>query len=126
MARKLKLEELAPYLPYGLKIRDIAYPSTFLMKTGNIQISLIDNEYYKPILRLLSDFEKIEEIVDEFSEHDLEQFKISFLLFGKKGWCLNKFDFINYSQMKLMFKYHIDIFGLIEQNLAIDIDTIKE
>lgn len=132
---KLELKHLAPYLPYGLRVIH-GDGRKLEMTCGNIlgkkekhvmEINGVLNSQYgpyktKPILRPLIEYKNFEDILDEFSENDHESLEDAFFLLGRS---LNCFDFINYSQIQLMFKHHIDVFGLIEKGLAIDINTLN-
>lgn len=107
----LTMKELAPYLPYGLKIRDKAYPSTFELSVMNITIPLKENEYYKPILRPLSD---IDTDLAKSHEYPDEGHLERSLLSGHAS----------YHVFQELLSDHFDVFGLIEKGLAIDINTI--
>ena len=122
---KLELKHLAPYLPYGLKVSKIhvMHSHTGIGSIDHVLHSVNKGKsQYKPILRPLSDITKFEDIMDEFSENSWEIFENAFFVFGRS---LNCFDTINYTIAELCFKYHLDIFGLIEQGLAIDINTLE-
>jgi hypothetical protein len=123
---KLELKHLAGYLPYGLKYKC----------NGNIyyyehcSTRDFDYENSKPILRPLSDImkhcddlgftpnRKLSELgfgMDNFDEdYTFEDFLSSDIL-------NNSFVFIQ----KLL-EWHFDIYGLIENGLAIDINTLNE
>lgn len=118
---KLELKNLAPYLPYGLKIKsmnDIVYTMCDKGGLSNLAIAdLIDNpELYTPILRPLSDYEKFEQIVAEMTCYEM----------GMIDENANHSKMISYLTVELMFKYHIDVFNLIPQGLAIDINTLNK
>jgi hypothetical protein len=78
---------------------------------------------FKPILRPLKEIQDIPEIQEEFSEYHWESFVNSFFLLGRS---LNCFDHVSYTIVELCFKYHLDIFGLIDKGLAIDANTIQQ
>ena len=144
---KLELKHLAPYLPYSVRYKAIwissfkNQPDTVenrIMNTENIG-TLYKKRYKlksaKPILRPLSDLTKeIEVNGEKFVPED-----ILFIEYGA-GYA-NKTAFINdfmpniiythYSQisyriMQFLFEWHFDVFGLIENNLAIDINTLNK
>jgi|TARA_B110000908_G_scaffold8145_1_gene10128 hypothetical protein len=134
---KLELEHLAPYLPYGLKLfythtKKIGQISNiYTIGEGydnddiKISVDCTDGEHiwmYKPILRPLKEMYQVEEIMDEFSEYHLELFETSFFILGIG--CTNRFSHLNVDQYNMILKNHFDIFGLIEQGLAIDINTL--
>lgn len=149
---KLELKHLAPYLPYGLKI-GFEGKSNYIVNGYNgsyLLVNIIDSptpvtlmwsmvgENYKPILRPLSDLTK--EI-----EHNGETFVPMDWLFGAdvneeeafaiygtipNYWqaCLKVDvpDDWEYCKVQDILKWHFDVFGLIENGLAIDMNTIKE
>ena len=148
--KKLEIEHLAPYLPYQLKAifndEDIfvvlhlslkydqnPFPIIgWNMKEGNdSEMRDVFFEGCKPILRPLSDLTK--EI-----EYDRKKIKVCDHLkvkinYGFAGFCppdekhiRNRIqsETLYYEDAKTMFKYHFDVFGLIDKNLAIDINKI--
>lgn len=130
---KLELRHLAPYLPYGLKLQ---IPKTLVC---NLDLTFAEKRHVieynhlceltpwimfvfnyngffgneaKPILRPLSDLTKDKSISSESVQRELTLlgYDVSILSFQWHEWlCEN----------------HYDVFGLIEKNLAIDINTIK-
>jgi len=128
---KLELKHLAPYLPYGLKIRDIAYPSTFEMNLKTISLSLENNDYNKPILRPLSDLKKgfyvnDEEITpcDYFEEqHDYAKIQSELENMSNHNYCDGWLPY--FVQQKLI-EWNFDVFGLIPKGLAVDINTLNK
>lgn len=119
---KLELKHLAPYLPYGLKVKYVGKHKYAELITGrsiyNIdgwngsmlttlgyQISFND---YKPILRPLSDLKYKELGYDS----------IEFAIYNIKN------KYANYINYEYCFEWHFDVFGLIEKGLAIDINTL--
>ncbi len=134
LKRKLEIA-LCSYLPYGLKCRTV---------NGNCEYTIdLDGSYLhssrminlRPILHSLSDLTK--EI-----EHDGEKFKATYIL--SKDFkdaddyivqlamlCESNDKFINEfilwcpnNVMQKLFKYHFDVFGLIDEGLAVDINKI--
>lgn len=137
---KIEIKHIAPYLPYGVRIRrmsDHGYPiRDFTLQGlstngcyGEEGIVPVEFKKCKPILRSLSDLTK--EI-----EHNGERFvpgdKLINLRFKKtpvEHWgdvChdgsvgLEDMEFI----MSRLYEWHFDIEGLIDQGLAIDKNTI--
>lgn len=130
---KLELKHLAPYLPYGLKI--ISYRGldrligiTYSDDTNysdarptfhNIEHPLANTEFrtvefheIQPLLKSLNDLE-IEDL--DFSEYTtFDDFRAEI----KEQLC-------NYETMVYLFERHYDVFGLIDADLAIDINTLK-
>ena len=135
--KKLTLEHLAPYFPYGLKgiVTDSSNNGSIETIIGLQGTEIITDfdcaemDIFKPILRPLSDFEygHISQIEDYL---------------GLGQWCDNYDKYFDawfndaesiqklvlqapYEIIQFFFKNHFDVFGLIEQGLAIDINTLK-
>ena len=132
---KLELKHLAPYLPYNTMVwydedLDLAELLETYIEKHTIPLnpynmdSCVDGRC-KLVLSPLSDLRKHlpehEEIMDEFSDCSWELFEDTFFSrIRPENWS----DFINYSVAQMLFKYHFDLFGLIEKGLAIDINTL--
>ena len=134
---KLELKHLAPYLPYGLKYRlhgnfpiqngvdnwieDIREISPFNFTLEKV----LTWETCKPILRPLSDLTKEIEV-------DGERFIPLKYIFGEdfnpndEFWINLDVLCIAYREIQLLFEWHFDVFGLINQGLAIDINTLSK
>jgi hypothetical protein len=151
---KLELKHLAPYLPYALKMANgnfIGEVTAILPNIGDFKITCsnwsesISESKYKPILRPLSDLTQVEmnsiyaavnapshmpdyckcETVGfngkEFTytfEGDISQdggyeFEITTQVLGNQ-----------YDLLQELFKRHYDYFGLIENDLAINFNTL--
>jgi len=129
---KLELKHLAPYLPYKLKCEfERTYENTIEILVG---IEKTDKNYVclfgefgefiptqvKPILRPLSDLTKKEMKQFGFDEYD-----------GTKPHCIRKRNVwymvtsLSYCQFIDLCSLHVDVFGLIEKGLAIDINSLK-
>jgi len=128
---KLELKHLAPYLPYGLKVlsyqrvkslRSLSSDTLYLY--GNVLKGYTYKEC-KPILRPLSDLTK--DNVAEFYQLD----SIDLELIDIDEWTeelihmINAGDKFQLRQFNLLFSWHFDIFNLIPQGLAIDINTLN-
>lgn len=141
---KLELKHLAPYLPYGLKVIISYHQEKGVMNLSKLSkykcwldnggsIHLWQEQYIdkiKPILRPLSDLTK--EI-----EHNREKFvpskKYDLIQDEDGDWCEVLHAYYGESPIAhvmitsfnwWLFEYHFDVFGLIEKNLAIDINTL--
>jgi len=142
---ELELKHLAPYLPYKLKVWE-GYEGDYenIIRVMNLEDGRSGSwvgikavlkshnggySYYRPILRPLTDFGK---------EIDYGKVKINLLDFVKGKDPLGDFflEYDNVIKVKkipvqqyrvidLMLRYHYDIFGLIKEGLAIDINTLK-
>ena len=144
----LTLEQLAPYLPYSVMAQDINTKEvrlvTLLHFTYNtktvghnhlIYNGLLLLSKHLLVLRPLSDLTKeIEHNGETFVVIDiLEQDENNDYLADCNIWTQKLFEeqkilsleFIPYGVMQILFKYHFDVFGLIQKNLAIDINQIK-
>jgi len=143
---KLELKHLAGYLPYGLKIQTNStnYKETYtLFSLDPFGFGFKEGELFfkrcKPILRPLSDLTKEIEVngekfvpIDKINEDkeyglvigSLEKISLDNLFWEDKCILnmLNIFE-INKLNSKLI-EWHFDIYGLIENNLAIDKNTI--
>lgn len=132
---KLELKHLAPYLPYGLKVnnnevnllmvidvRDYYKPKDLISLD-----SVVGSTYLKPILRPLSDLwsnNAIEEDRDQLSEWDIERIQDA-LAFIPMGLIHKSIvDKLNYDSVEYLLSKHYDVFNLIPEGLAIDINTL--
>lgn len=113
---------------FGFKIRELneikiykKYWKAYIGTHHAYSKCFINGYDFKLCLLPLSEIYNIPEIMDEFSEWHLDAFETAFFGVIKAE---NRFDFVSYSIMELMFKHHIDIFGLIDSGLAIDKRTI--
>jgi len=126
---ELKLKHLAPYLPYNLKMYCVPQQNEYFIEslTGiDLDCIRIDGkiEYfpteYKPILRPLSDLTKEIEVNGEK------------LIPSTLGLNLPLENLVSKEILNLKFitiqkllEWHFDIFDLIPNNLAFDINTLK-
>lgn len=147
MKEKLTLEHMAPYLPYKLKgfyknTKSINYELESLANDNcglcnySIFTESVNSSFknFKPLLHPLS------KLTQEI-EHNGEKLKlINFIpeycfeyhsrhvkkrLFDNEANTQAVIEYIDvmslsYSSMLLLFKYHFDVFGLIEKGLAIE------
>lgn len=142
MKDKLTIEDLAPYLPYGLKIDTKGYFYEFILTPIELDVASFNEKGWKPILRPLSDLTK--EI-----EHNRERFMPSeWFEIGDEGNNSEEYDSGNIKLVKniqwasldssghdarrlpygvviKLIEWHFDVFGLIEKGLAVDLNTIK-
>ena len=151
----MELKQLAGYLPYGLKGIcteeftgiETVYGISYYKDSSDIYLITsfddLDIEYFKPILRPLSDLTK--EI-----NYGLSTYAFTYLFeIGDCDGCVfefehgniktikaleniskyNSYNDINYlpnAVVNMMYEHHFDVFGLIEQGLAIDINTLNK
>ncbi len=125
---KLELKHLAPYLPYGLKMatKDKS-GQIWILECENIKHGLT---WWKPILRPLS--ECIKDLNNEnylcVDSCDVEYYRLHS---GKETFKIYPFDAswiyttdVYENFYEYFFEHHFDVFGLIDQGLAIDINTL--
>jgi len=134
---KLTIKHLAGYLPYGLKIKVGSSLCTMTIDEYSFDKKGINSilEYdLKPILRPLSDLTKEIEVNGKmFVPYDL--FTETFgsnddTLFENMNDEKNELHYsvckdLPYYAFEWLCSLHFDIYGLIEANLAIDINTLK-
>ena len=141
---KLELKHLAPYLPYGLKVKT-KYGCDTMQTLNEFCVNGDCEEWYsyegddellefKPILRPLTDLTKMTKIGKDNFE-PLERLKCIDLGYTdwisneREGW-INKYGrerwigVIPSALINLLFEWHFDVFGLIDAGLAIDINTL--
>jgi hypothetical protein len=117
---KLELKHLAPYLPYELKYK---FNNT-IYYYQHCSTREFDYENSRPILRPLSDLQKEIEVN---GEKFVPQKKMPYLDFDWLITSVNPQEFVmknNYEDILKLFEWHFDIFGLIKNGLAIDINTL--
>lgn len=132
---KLELKHIAPYLPYGLQVFHSRTKSDFteiVLLTGEASDYILKKEnlhfdIYKLILRSLHNFNDALEVED---------------FLGIDQWCdaydefFNSWfsDLANIDKLVLqapqsIFNYflanHFDVFGLIKQGLAVNVNSLK-
>lgn len=102
---KLELKHLCAYLPYGLEMIH-EKGTTHILTVGNFGYRLLDS---KPILRPLSDLTR---------------------LGSNERWWRDQIalgiERISYCDFEELLKEHYDVFNLIPEGLAVDINTIKK
>jgi len=129
---KLELREIAPYLPYGLKVLS-GRGTVFLMNTySNMRGSGIESrdlqsildEQMKPILRPLSDLDNY--LRNEFEKLDrgYAYDKIAVDLFCEENGVSElientEINSLPYECVEYMFEHHYDVFNLHENGLCI-------
>lgn len=126
---KLQPEQLIPYLPYSLKVimegkkTNVAWMSTKNIAVirpngiGDYKKISWKNAHFniKPILRPLSDLTK-----SNFPDGSINQ-NTRFWEFSIRNGTISGFG---YDAMCELFKEKYDVFGLIDKDLAIDINTL--
>lgn len=134
----MKLEHIAPYLPYDLDLYwtgahkssedDTLISKLTLRNVDDVLIGRNKHAHVKPILRPLSDLTKEFEhngrnisLIREWSEVD----EIPEGVIEKSFEGHVKHDTIPHWMLRELFKHHFDVFQLIEKGEAIDINTLE-
>jgi len=135
----LTIEKLAPYLPYKLQMYGASTVSTLIgldNREGKqltlefvLGIDYCDPIEFSPILRPLSDLTKEIEIngekfvpKDKF-DHEMSFYSDSVVLEMRDYKRINLLDH-PLKILNKLFEWHFDVFGLIPEGLAIDINTL--
>jgi len=118
---KLTIKHLAPYLPYGLKSKGFYPDKSVLIRpiTINNIMTYVDGDINaKPILRPIIDFY---EDIDGLSLSDMITHG-----YHNEFWWEANFDVnqLRYLDCIRLIEKHADVFGLIKEGLAIDINTL--
>lgn len=127
---KLELKHLACYLPYNLRLRDTdnIYKEDRILTIESMRWLLSNS---KPILRPIQDVELFfEKIWNDRSDDDVIKYFDADFLYKHEYIEISEIQLVEieslpYGVMQLLFKYHFDVFGLIDKKLAIDINTLK-
>ena len=149
---RLETKHLAPYLPYNLKMvmthdsfedfENIDSDEDCLLKGSVWELYVLTTDYIdffggecddfavkeeryrianngtlKPILRPMSDL-----TLEECMNHELHN--VTSALSGQKPEFILRHT--SYEDIEKLISLHFDVFGLIEKDLAIDINTIKK
>jgi hypothetical protein len=136
--KKLEIEHVAPYLPYGLKIVNGKESDLVTGIDTNRVFSTYRGIYYNtylldditPILRPLSDLTKeievngekfvpIDKLIDDLG---LKMGGLS--KFGMHMCIIRYYKNVDYWAIQKLFEWHFDLFGLIDTGLAVDINKI--
>jgi len=128
---KLELKHFLVYAPYGVEIQrfdgEISNLTEFIY---NIPCALLTN--FKPILRPLSDLTKKikignKKIIPLTELLRLSNFDVDKMTFREQIEYIEPYKnilFISFLDAQKLLEWHFDVFGLIENNLAIDKNTL--
>jgi len=136
MKTALELKDLAPYLPYGLKIRNIGANTTrtlihelptesAIQRNISVQMLLLTNHVNKPILRPLTDLTEdglLSSINRQKFNTHFNSTGIYLTRYNETAVSLSEFRKIEY----YLYENHFDVFGLIDKGLAIDINILSK
>ena len=133
---KLELKYWSAYLPYKLKIFDLRTSDIEILESVSIDgLKTEFDEYFfnqaKPILRPMSDLHKYNEKGDKSFRDELllnselqNDFERDFITEYIDNLHFDKILLAPYSIIQKLLELHFDIFGLIENNLAVDKNKI--
>lgn len=130
---KLEISHLIKYAPYNLNLLDesgvIMTLEGFDLQHPKGIVAIAERTSWKlsnirPVLIPLHKYKDYEDILDEFSEYSEEHFQFSF--FSDLGRSLNCLDQVNCTIAELMYKYHLDLYGLIDAGLAVDKNLLNK
>lgn len=141
---KLEIKHLAPYLPYGLtvlskphlvtygeqvplEVNGIAYSDSsnppdwqyeFIVNDELMFAMINEKKHFKPILRPLSDLteDKFKNVIFKLQKVN-NDVTMLFVDFDYKELSVWEYEFL--------LENHFDVFGLIEKDLAIDMNSLK-
>lgn len=129
---QLELKHISPYLPYQLRCRFNTDDVYTIMGLINENVWLKEMTYAadlfecKPILRPMSDLEDSSknylDLLNEVGqtiEYNGGSFFDGVASFDDPCW-------LPYASFEFLLENHFDVFGLIDQGLAIDINTVEE
>lgn len=149
---KIPIEKLSPYLPFKLKVKTIGLfegDPVFIMTTDTAKTNdapiqwVLDEDNIKPILHPLSDLPKVMSKLRDlfFKTSELKDgsasltetlvyedgFKIKIEDYHYRGDSVHVYykyisDFEIYQKL---LEWHFDIYGLIPEGLAIDVNTLN-
>lgn len=130
---KLELKHLAAYLPYGLKIFNTYSDKTEILLSCNKEMitlfgnyKTISSQYMysecKPVLRPLSDLTKEIEVNGQKFVPSKEYHYLRFDEISNYKGGSSTLGFIQAREQDILLEWHFDIFGLIDNNLAININ----
>ena len=139
---KLELKHLAPYLPYNIQVQRLTdnpdWRPIEILNEETIQFWYAHNwerVYYKPILHPLSDLTKEIEVNEEKFVPIVEigrmrptGFQWTYYeednLLGSYDYDVRRIRGATLDQYQKLFEWHFDVFNLIPNGLAIDINTL--
>lgn len=122
---ELEFKYLSPYLPYGIKVK---YASKLgnIKKEATLTISdyawLKNKIYFKPVLRRKSHLYTLQsEILIRWGGGLSDRAKAQWLKEMTDEMVYSPFASLRYDFVEFMLENHIDVFGLIDAGLAIEI-----
>jgi len=138
---KLEPKHLLPYFSYSLKVKFKNFDSIYdllsiggeneimIISENKLDLDTVGIDGIEPILRPLSDFqeEHIEEIKAFLNQKWCQVYDDYFDALFEHDWLMHtRILMCPYEIIQWFFKNHYDVFGLIEDDLAIDINTLNK
>jgi hypothetical protein len=141
---KLEIRHLTPYFPYGLEcmVSDYynGYNGTNETKKAKLNAIWSDNSYsffdlvesergFEKIMPILRPLSQIKEYFEPIFETDKEVNEFlsyeATTPFSVEEILNYKFEYLPYGTCQVLLKHHFDLFGLIGEGLAVDINTLS-
>lgn len=135
---KLELKHLAPYLPYKVLVGDGRTPFELTEYNFTNVFPYIDRIYLRPLSDLNTRMEDGHEYIellyaiygDSVTDFNFKDNCLIEYTSKDKGVTFVRIEYTNrtmpYYISEFLFQHHFDLFGLIEQGLAIDINTLEK
>ncbi len=131
--KQLTIKELAPYLPYGLQIMNEQGTGVQTLNNQSISHIILYNRIHKikPILRPLDLTKEIEHNGKRFVPVRYFEDNLGFCkeyhsyIFRLKNIEYFKINYLPLIIIQKILEWHFDIFGLLDKNLAVDINTVN-
>lgn len=129
--KELELKQIAPYLPYGLKIKtekmfvgdpimELTHENVY-DKISLVSFFSFKQKNYKPILRPMSDLHKEIEVNGEtFTPAE----RIKKMYPSDTFSSTSNAAQWSYRIVQKLLEWHFDVYGLIDENLAININEL--
>ena len=131
---KLEIKHLAPYLPYGLKLKINTpigtFDRNFELDCGHDFNLHLSQGNVKPILRPISGFTLyFEYLFDTTDDQNIKEFLDEDFLYDKGIYSWEELvftepNYIPYGTLQVLLKYHFDVFELIPAGLTVSIHDI--
>lgn len=123
---KLEFKLIAGYLPYGLKGQTIfcGEKNTYTIAIDNVMSCIGKNQSIKPILHPLSDLTKFCEDLGFVPIEKLAEIEEIVCVPYSINFFETSMKYLPYWIVEKLYEWHFDIHNLIENNLAIDINTL--
>jgi len=128
---KLELKHLAPYLPYKVLVGDGRTPFELTEHNFTNVFPYVTKIYLRPLSDLVKEVEHNgERFVPIDWLNDNKSLKLGICVNTQGEWNIfngktSNIRFLEYCVIEKLFEWNFDVFNLIEEGLAIDINTLK-